>query len=587
MRVREKREAQLLFEEQMTQRENDWKIRLESAESELLAHQLRVSSLTSETEKLREDRKVKGHIVESSETAQRQLEKELKQSRWELEDYRAMCTRRIQDLESQIAFTEQSQKTLVEKYERKLVQAETRLQEISVQGEKVKSAHNDAIRDLNNSIRTFKESLSDKETEIARLQWKIEDLTLERTKNIEDNALNVSKLQEQIANLQAKDDCRLLKEEINHLKKCLNETKLDLAARIKDVEKYQMELVSASDQIAEAERQRARQELECQQKCDKVQREQYEKSEKLISRLSQAKDRAEATVKRLEKESALHQQAISGLKKDRDDAYSTLRAHGLGVDISKPASPRANVGLDTSEVSSLRLQNDNLKQVISQMRHEMEHVSASKINIPLGSAPRQPDIYVKSLEEEIQELKQQLRQNERAHLKSPYTMTDMMKAINSGDNPAIQEVVASLNATISSLRTEKVELMTNGRKAQVELESLKRELQMIKQGPRDTKIELEQARYELNSVTRKLESETSFLKQRIAELETQLGSCREEAAEYHRSLLNANEELQAVSTELSTLKMSHARSDNVINYGAQELVIQNLQDEVNISFYVQ
>ena len=149
-------------------------------------------------------------------------------------------------------------------------------------------------------------------------------------------------------------------------------------------------------------------------------------------------------------------------------------------------------------------------------------------------------------------------------------------------NPAVQKVVKSLNATINSLRSEKIELTAAGRKQQIEIERLKAENNKLKMGPRNAEVELEQAKYKLNSANRKLATETSSLRQRVSELETQLESTREEATEYHRSVLTIGAENQTLSTELSQLKISQARSGEVINYGAQELVIQNLQDEVRI-----
>lgn len=579
--MQEKREAKLLFEEQLAQREKDWKIRIESLESEALVHHLRVSSLTNETDKLREDRSLKSQIAESSENAQRRLENELKQSKWELEDYRAMCTRRIQDLESQISFSEQSQKSLVEKYERKLVQAEARLQETIDRNEKVVCGNNEHVNHLNNLIRDQKAKSSDFETELSRANWKIEDLTAEKTKLIEANAVEKASLREQIKILEDKDKSDVLQEEVNHIKKCWQEAKHDLQAKTDDVTKYQTELAAIADQLSEADRQKARLELDCQQKCETIQREQYEKSEKLISRLSQAKERAEATVKKLEKESTLHQQAISGLKKDRLDAYETLKSHGLTVQFSQQPSVSAN-GTSGEDARHLQIQNEHLKEAMKQMRQEMEGIARPGAHMSPRDASNSTSIYVKSLEDEIKDLKQQLRQKELVSSKHVSTTGDLVEAAHAGGGAGVKKVVLSLNATIASLRSEKVELMATSRKHQVELESLRTELRQVKQKPHAMQIELEQAKYELNSTTRRLHMESSSYKQHIAELETNVESTREEAAEYHRNLLSANADNQVLSTELSTLRMAQARSENVINYGAQELMIQNLQDEVSL-----
>ena len=582
LRVSEKREAQLLFEDQLAQRESDWRARMEQLESEALAHQLRVTSLNKETEKLREDRTVKSQIVESSEAAQRRLENELKQCKWELEDYRDMCTRRIQDLESTIATSQQSQKALVEKYERKVVQAESRLHEMTDRQGKIEIAHNDHISELNIAVQNLKEKLSQCDTEKARLQWKMEDITNEKSKAIGLHAVERNKLEERIQKLENDVSSSVMQEEINHLKSSLLSVKDELALKTKDVEKYQMQMMQAVDKVAEAERQHAKLELDCQKKCEAIERDGYQKSERLIASLTQARDRSEATIKRLEKEAGIHQQAIHQLKQDRDDALNTLHNHGITMQFSQrpsnsntPSFP--SMPPDSPQLRKLQAQNDSLKQVIAQMRLEMEGV----VNQGTAHSPISRDsAYVRSLEDEVNQLKQELRTKQRKEDTVPET-PEAAEHIADG-NPAVQKVVKSLNATINSLRSEKIELTAAGRKQQIEMERLKAENNKLKMGPRNAEVELEQAKYELNSANRKLATETSSLRQRVSELETQLESTREEAAEYHRSVLTIGAENQTLSTELSQLKISQARSGEVINYGAQELVIQNLQDEVRM-----
>lgn len=569
MRNCDKRDSQRVFEEQMAQRESDWKARIDRLELEATAMRIKVTSLTSETEQLREDRTVKSHIAESSETLQRRLENEMKQSKWELEDYRAMCTRRIQDLESQIAFSQQSQKTLVENYERKIVQSEVRLQETVDRHEKSDIANNENVTRLNGHIRQLKEQLSENETKLARVHWKVEDISAEKTKLIEAKSEEKAKMAAKIAVLEDNDNTNLLKEEVARLQKVLNEAKEELLTKSSDVKCYQTKLADTCDELNEAERQRARLELDHQRKCDQIQREEYEKSQKLLSRISQAKERGEATVKRLEKEAALHQQAIITLKKDRNDAYNTLKANGLQITFAEGNGVQGDIN---KEDMKLQKQNENLKSVIAKMRHEMENLSKSGADRS-SNFSQQNSLYVKALEEEVSHLKHSLRSKELMIVDADQCLPD--------DDTVAKEIVAKLNSTIGQLRTEKVELMTAGRKQQVELEHLKTRVSQMQASPQNVRIELDQAKYELNAVTRRFSTEASSLQQRIEELQTRLESASEEAAEYHKNLLSMNADNQALSTELSNLKMSQARSDNVVNYGAQELFIQSLQDEVS------
>jgi len=365
------------------------------------------------------------------------------------------------------------------------------------------------------------------------------------------------------------------------LKNCLTKLKEEVTSQKVSIENYQAKLAAAADELSEADRQRAKLELDCQQRCLQIEREQHKKSETLISRLSQAKDRAEVTVKRLEKEANLHQQAINELKKERNNAYNTLSAHGIALAFSDVKSS-SNTDVAQSEITQLKAQNDNLKKVVAQMRQAAEHESSSNPSVYFN----QSHIYVKSLEEEIAQLKQQVREKERAAMAAAPATSDLVNSVLSAGDAGVQKVVASLNSDIATLRSEKVSLTAASRKQQIEIEQLKSELHKLEMSPKNIQVELEQCRYELNSVCRHFEHDSASYKQRIGDLEKQLECTREEAAEYHKNLLSMNAENQALSTQLSNLSMLQARSGSAINYGAQELVIQNLQDEVSKLTYM-
>ena len=89
--------------------------------------------------------------------------------------------------------------------------------------------------------------------------------------------------------------------------------------------------------------------------------------------------------------------------------------------------------------------------------------------------------YVRSLEDEVNQLKQDLRTKQRKEDTVPET-PEAAEHIADG-NPAVQKVVKSLNATINSLRSEKIELTAAGRKQQIEIERLKAENNKLKMGP--------------------------------------------------------------------------------------------------------
>jgi len=500
---------------------------------------------------------------------------ELKKSHWELQDYRAMCNRRIQDLESQNATVVLAQKALVEKYERKLVQESARVQEIKERAENEETRHNDAVNELNRQVQRLMAQIAELESEKARLVWKAEDAETERVRVIEQKATERQKLEEKIVQLEKNDETLRLGEELARTQELLTRTKNDIASQKTDMEKYQSELAKAVEELSECERQKAKLELDCQRRCDGMEREHYVKYEALVSRLTKSRDEARATIQKLEKEAGYHQQAITALKKDRTDAYSTLRKHGLQVECKETelASSPESLG----DVATLRKQNEALKAVITQMRQNMESMgqTASKQIPPLSD---NNSLYVQSLEEEIKQLKAEFRTKV---ITGPVpTDEELLASIEKGNDSAVKEVIGKLNAEINALRTEKVQLTASARKQQIEIDRLTTGMRAASQVPRDVQIETEQLRYELGALRRLHDTEGRSQRQRIESLESQLAGSQAEAAEYHKSLLEANSANESLSVLLANARMEAGRAEGVINYGAQELIIQNQQDEV-------
>lgn len=575
-------DSERLFEERITQRDREWKAKVDQLESEKLALDLRVGSLSTEAEYLRQDRALKSQITESSEMTQQKLESELKKANWELQDYRAMTNRVMQDLQVQIAAANDTKKLSSDKYEAKLIQADARMNEMNKRYTKTVDNQNEAVNELNSQIRHLKDSLTSLEGQFSQMKWKADDIEAQKVKLIEEHALEKNKLLADIKSLEQKDSVTELQDEATHLKKLVKEYSDDLVDKRSCIKKYQEDVVEATDKLAEAERQRAKLELDCQRRCEEIRRHEHAKSEAIINRLSKSNRVLDAKDKKYDKEARLHHETILSLKKQLNDCNLTLISHGLSV---KPNSYICELGAEiptkeASDTHDLKTQNENLRSIISQMRQQMESFGAPLEKQP--SLKSRDNLYVITLEQEVKELKSQLRGlSIKSGQDSVPNIADAMSLVV-GENDSVKMLVKSLNETINKLRVEKVELTATTRKQQVETESLKAELKSMKLLPSNQTVALEQAKYELNALKRELETRNSSHGQRIKALEVELAQVKEEAAEYHRSLLIANEENHSLRSELAELRMADARSGSRINYGAQELVIQNLEDEVSI-----
>jgi chromosome segregation ATPase len=196
--------------------------------------------------------------------------------------------------------------------------------------------------------------------------------------------------------------------------------------------------------------------------------------------------------------------------------------------------------------------------------------------------------YIRNVEDELKAVKTKYRQ-----LKEDYDSLvakgdevvetganrEVLKEAISGNN-LVKAHVERLNQQIGSLRQEKVTTMTVLRKQQTRMEYLEKQLQEMSKAPREKQVALEQLHYKIGAQERQHQVEVSSLKQRVAEAELQAAEARKEAEEYHKACLQSTSEVTALQNELSRLKLDVSEARPMVNFGAQELFIQQLQDEI-------
>lgn len=122
--------------------------------------------------------------------------------------------------------------------------------------------------------------------------------------------------------------------------------------------------------------------------------------------------------------------------------------------------------------------------------------------------------------------------------------------------------------------------MAQVKKHQAHVQYQEQVLEKLAKEPRDKQVEIDQLQYELGATTRRNQAEIASLRQRISDLELQLLEARKEADEYYKGNLERNMEVTALGQEISGLKLDLAQKRPPINFGAQELLIQQLQDEI-------
>jgi len=360
------------------------------------------------------------------------------------------------------------------------------------------------------------------------------------------------------------------------------------------------------------EQSRAQLEVDWQRRCEDTEREVYMKQEQLLAGLTKQRDQSVALAQERERELAQRDDLIRVLTQTRDQALATLQRHGLAIPTRLPnkEEQEKSYAYDAGDlqdlppeekVKSLAEQNDNLRAVIRQMRHDMENLSnelaARSPSVMVqgrdgeeGTSVPLTTEYVESLEKEITELKSKnrtLRQqiDDMSQSAKPPRRSHRETAPSHGgiqpQDPFIQAHIKELNGTIGALRQEKLELSAQVKKLQATVDHLQGSLNQAHEEVRQKQLSVDQVQYELTTQNRRAADELTALKQRVTELQLQLAQTRKEADEYFKSGLERNAEATSLENQLSTLKVELAsQGRGAVSFNPEAAVIRQLQDEI-------
>ncbi|KAI8794762.1 coiled-coil domain-containing protein 57 isoform X1 [Biomphalaria glabrata] len=592
----QKRELTMEFEDELKKREHEFKLRLDEVSTKALEYELKVKVITKELELARESHDKTTAVVEEVEDAQRKLEKFLKQKEWELSDVTAIKDAEISDLKNKLLSCEAAMKKMQEDFQRKFTEMDKMTRDKEELVERVKNGYREKEESLTATIQDLQAKLEDSRIRERQLQWSKEDL-------IKEKEMQTENLKEEIKNIKEKWDrhvAELSREHVNRdfeLETALEEQrrlKLELDQRKEDLERYKNELKDAAVREEKLDKAKIQAELDWQRRCEDLERQQFDKSEDLIKRLTTARNDAEALLKERERELRHKVLLIKSLHRERDQLRTLLKKADIPLDSFTKYSLESveNDEEDLEYIEKLQKENSSLKELISHMRQEMEALGGE---MPKSSSAKYSNILTDSdtfseelqeLRRENKELKQKLKDSRKLNLPTSLnaapSLQDPSEVMTLVDgNTTVKNHILALNASIGNLRSEKVELAASVKKQQARIAFLENSLENISSQPRQKQIQIDQLTYELSTCRRRYEAEINGLKSRVADLELLLSEARREADEYHRASLERNEELVALGNQLSALKMEMAEANPSIHFGAQELYIQQLQSEIS------
>ncbi|CAF0740218.1 unnamed protein product [Rotaria sordida] len=550
---RQRRELTNEFETQTKKLEYDWKRRHDDVINLQLASELKSKLLTEELEQhIQTIRKIElnnNELMERNKT----LEKSVKELEWQLHEQEAVKNARIKELELKCSNVDGRLQEREDDYSRKYSERDRLIREKDVKIEQLKQSYqeledkwqssNDQCFQLrqqqNEKQREYEHIIREKDASLSTLQDEINQI--KKQWNHQLTQISKEHANENIEHHALQDECDTLKAEL----------------KIKDnhINRYKKELEDALDRERALEEAKAQLDIDWQKKLNQNQRQEYHKSEDLIEKLSSAHEQAIAQVKKLENDISF--------KDDLLKAYTNQY--------------KSNGG-DADALVVLQRENENLRSVISQMRQQME---ALVNDLPGQTTSGQSNLIV-----ELQNENQTLRQQNRdliSRLDSRHSNLDIdHTAVNNElkKNPQLNSYVQSLNNTIATLRTEKMQLVSQVRKLEGRLIQIEKNHDNFQRELRQRQSRIDQLTYQSNADDRRHQTELTSMKQKMSDLEVLLLETRREADEYQKSIIERNADVAELERKLSEAKLELAGRTPLFNYGGQEILIQQLQDEI-------
>ncbi|OCT62676.1 coiled-coil domain-containing protein 57 [Xenopus laevis] len=421
----QKQELMLEFDTEMKKQEHEFRLQLDEMSTVVLSHELKVKLLTKELSILREKELQMLESLQQVEIASQKLQEALKQKEWEIENLSTVKDARIRELEDKLKALQLQQKKEEDTFQRKHEQLDRFAREKESALTSIKEAHLEQVQNFEKQIKELHMCTETLQMENRRAQSTQQELLVEKEAMIE-------KLKQEVDTLKNGWDSyisQISKESVNKdlqiqaLKEDEEKLKAQITRCQKDIEKYQQQLARSVEIEHKLEEARIQAELDWQKRCELVEKTQYQHSEELIESLIKAKDKVAAELKEKDRKLNELELLVSTLSWERDKAVDFLKKHGAKkLDMGEKmyvveAVQEFQKQFPSDEIRKLQEQNAELRNVIGQMRKEME--SASEQIIPPAHDTAEasandkqdpvftPD-YVQSLEDEIRTLKQKI-----------------------------------------------------------------------------------------------------------------------------------------------------------------------------------
>ncbi|XP_034165392.2 coiled-coil domain-containing protein 57 isoform X2 [Pangasianodon hypophthalmus] len=517
------------FDSEMRKREHEFNLRMDEMRNVVLSHELKVQLLNKELDVHAKARSEAVEALQLSEQVCQQAQKEILQRDWDFKSTSAVKDSKIKELEEKVTQMKAKHKKEEEVSNRKHAELERRARERETALEAMKEAH---ISDLN-----------EEKKKATQLQMQLDSLVLEKERRDKRHADEMSHREQQIQELRAQLEktqagweayiTQVSKETVAKDTELLSagdrEAKIraELQKCKEDSERYKQQLASAIQREQALEQKRVQLELDWERRCEEVRAEHYLKSEELIHGLTQSREKINAELREKEQELQEMVALLRSVTIERDQALRGLTSNTTSQVVGVESS-----SFPSEEIRRLQQQNSSLREVITEMRRQMETLSTE---IPLPQNP---------------------------------TTTQ-----HSDPKPS---------STAGGLRAEKVASAAALKKQEVRLAHLESIVTQLTQQCHSRQMENEALRLELANQKRGAAAEETSLKQRLTAAEMQLEEVKREAEEYQKGSVLHNLETVALGNQVSALKLDIASRREPIILKHSEMVKQLQEENLNL-----
>ncbi|XP_061031563.1 coiled-coil domain-containing protein 57 isoform X3 [Eubalaena glacialis] len=370
------------FESEMQKREHAFRLQADSMSNVVLAHELKTKLLNKELVALREAGVKAAESLQSAEAVNAELEDRLQRRDWELRDLAAVKDARIKDLEGKLHSVQLTRKKEEEMFRRKHEELDRLARERDTVLMAVKSAHAEQLQAVEARALELQGHCDNLEVQLRRAEWRQADTTKEKDAAIdklrEDASALKSRWDAQIAQLSKEMVSKDL--QVQSLQEEEVKLKAQLARCQQDIGRYKQQLSLAVEREQSLARDKVQLELAWQRRCEGVEREQYQRTEDLIQGLTAARDQVAAKLQETERVLCGQEVMLKAVTRERDQAVQALGTRGLHPEeeaqmLLRHQEEEISKSFPSTVIQQLQEQNTSLRNVIAQMRKEMETLS--------------------------------------------------------------------------------------------------------------------------------------------------------------------------------------------------------------------